>query len=246
MGEIKLAIQNESFGTEPLTPDEAKLFQQQWNELFHPPWSLERRYINSKMDVVRRGVEAAKEALEEKRFGGFNCGSNELGISPIRPGHVGLVGGTYSKADNKWKWDDASTESGNGTGFEALVCSPETATTAFSVHEDSFIIPLYLVEEAANPKIQTVKLDIGRSDVLYYDISACRIKDATNGISLAPLPTTFWGPSVDVTMTVQTKAAGQVEARIGGFTVALGTFLDASTYDADTNTVSTETTAWTN
>jgi len=240
MGKIKLGIQNEEFATTPLTPEERALFEEQWRELFHPPWSLERQFLETKKDVVIRGIECAKNALEDKTFGGFNAGANEIGISPIRPGHVGLCrDGTYTnaEADNTWKWVKTVPAPSYNTGYEAWIHSPTDDTTAFTIHKNSFIIPLYIVEESASPKLQTIKIDVGRSDILYYDCSACRIRDERSGISLIPLPTTYWGPSTDVLVSVQPKEAGTLELRLGGFTVALGTFLDASVYQPDGNTV---------
>lgn len=240
MAKVKLAIQNEEFTTTPLTDRERALFEEQFAELFYPPWSLEREYILSKKDVVIAGIEAAKNALGDKTFGGFNAQANEIGISPIRPGHVGLChDGTYTnaEADNTWKWIKNAAAPSYNTGFDTWIHSPTSDTTAFTVHKDCFIIPLYIVEESASPKLQTIKIDVGRSDILYYDVSACRIRDNRTGISLIPLPTTYWGPNTDVLVAVQAKESGTLDIRLGGFTVALGTFLDATVYQPDGNTV---------
>lgn len=240
MGKVKLEIQNEEFTTTALTDRELTVFEKQFAELFYPPWSLEREFILGKKDVVLRGIEAAKNVLGEKTFGGFNAQANEIGISPIRPGHVGLchdATNTFAEADNTWKWISNAARPSYNTGFDTWIHSPTSNTSAFTVHKDSFIIPLYIVEESASPKLQTIKINVGRSDILYYDCSACRIRDNRTGISLIPLPTTFWGPSTDVLVAVQAKEAGALEIRLGGFTVALGTFLDATVYQPDGNTV---------
>lgn len=240
---VTLAIQNETFAETGLTAEENGIWRAQWNELFMPPWSYERQFINSRMGIVEAGIRAAKNALEEKKFAGFNAGSGELGISPIRPGHVGLVEGTVPESNNVWKWKHDCVKAANAVGFENWIHSPTTATTAYAVHKDSFIIPLYILEENCCPRIQTVKLDIGRANILYYDVCASRIRDYTSGINLIPLPTTFWAPEVDILVALQHKMNGTTEPRLGGFTVALGSFLDASTYIASTNTVATQTTA---
>ena len=52
MAKVKLAVQNEEFATTSLTAEERALFEAQWEELFMPPWSLERQFINAKKDVV--------------------------------------------------------------------------------------------------------------------------------------------------------------------------------------------------
>lgn len=248
MGEVFLEVQNEKFGTVPMSADEGDIFAKQYAKLFYPPWSLERRYLDFRKQDVIDGIGAAKDSLEEKKFGGFNCGANELGISPIRPGHVGLCrdgDDTHAEADNVWKWVGNATVPSYTTGFDGWIHSAESDTTAFAVHKDSFIIPLYIIEEQASPRLQTIKIDVGRSDILQYDVSACRIRDATNGISLIPLPTMFWGPEVPVLVAIQAKEAGALEIRLGGFTVALGTFLDATTYTPSGSTVATATVATT-
>jgi len=248
MGKIKLGIQSEEFTTTPLTTYERDLFEDQLKELFYPPWNLERQYVLSKHDIILVALEAAKNSLDDKTFGGFNAGANEIGMSTIRPGHVGLCrdgAHTNAEADNTWKWVSNASAPGYNTGFDGWIHSPTSDTTAFTVHEDSFILPLYIVEESASPKLQTVKIDVGRTDVLYYDVSAARIRDAKTGISLYPLPTTFWGPNTDVLVAVQAKEAGTLDIRLGGFTFALGTFLDATTYTPSTNTVAPATVATT-
>ena len=248
MGKIKLGVQSEEFTTTPLAQYERELFEEQMKELFYPPWNLERQFILSKRSIILAALEAAKNALDDKTFGGFNAGANEIGMSPIRPGHVGLChDGTYTnaEADNAWKWVKNATAPSYNTGFDGWIHSPSADTTAFTVHKDSFILPLYIVEESASPKLQTVKIDVGRTDVLYYDVSAARIRDAKSGISLYPLPTTFWGPNTDVLVAVQAKESGTLDIRLGGLTFALGTFLDATTYQPDGNTVETATVATT-
>lgn len=240
---VQLQIQNAEFAETNLTPEEQDIWNKQWAELFMPPWSYERKFINAKKDIVDMGIRAAKNALDEKKFGGLNAANTEIGISPIRPGHVGLVNGTDPEANQVWKWKHDCLKASNGVGFENWIHSPTSATTAFAVHENAFIIPLYVVEENCSPRIQTIKMDIGRANILYYDVAACRLRDYQSGVNLIPLPTTFWSPEEDVLVALQHKMNGTTEPRLGGFTVAEGTFLDASTYTASGNTVATETTA---
>jgi hypothetical protein len=243
---VTLLAQNEEFTTKCLSGDEERVFNKEFEDLFYPPWNLERRYIVQNKGFLMDGIGVAKHALDELRFGGFNAGANELGISPIRPGHVGMAHAattTVAEADQTWEWASNASAPAYGTGFENWIHSPTTATTAFSVHEDSFIIPMYVVEESASPKIQTLKIDAGRSDILYYDVRASVLRDAQTGISLIPLPKMFWSPNDTVLVAIQAKEAGAIEPRLGGFTVAKGTFLDATTYTVSTNTVATSTVA---
>jgi len=240
---VELRIQNATFAETALTPEESQLWETQFNDLWFPPWSFERQFINLKRAVVDAGIRAAKNALDEKKFGGLNAASSELGISTIRPGHVGLVNGTVPEADNVWKWKHDCVKAANAVGFENWIHSPTTATTAYSLPEELFIIPLYIVEENCSPRIQTIKMDIGRANILYYDVTGCRMRDYQTGINLIPLPTTFWGPEIDVKVALQHKMNGTTEPRLGGFTVGEGWFLDATTYQASTNTVAITQTA---
>jgi len=243
---VKLWTQNEEFATTQLTPQERQILDTQWAELFMPAWSFERKYINSRyasQGGVTVAVEAAKNALEELAFGGFNCGNSEIGISTIRPGQVGLVNGTVPEADNVWKWKHDTTKSAQGVGWENWIHSPTTATTSFAVNEDSFIYPMYIVEENCSPIIQGIKMDIGRTNILYYEVSPCRLRDYQTGLTLIPLPTTFWQPKMDVKVALNFKQAGVTEPRLGGFCIAKGSFLNSSHYAASTNTIITEATA---
>lgn len=240
---VVLAIQNATFAETGLTPEETNIWETQWRELFMPPWSFERQFINSRKSVVDAGIRAAKNLLDEKKFGGINAANSEIGISMIRPGHVGLVNGTVPEADNVWKWKHDVVKTANAVGFENWIHSPTTATTAYSVPEELFIIPLYVVEENACPRIQCIKMDIGRANILYYDVAGCRIRDYQTGYNLIPLPTTYWAPEMDVLVALAHKNVGTTEPRLGGFTVGYGSFLNATTYAASTNTIATTTTA---
>ena len=240
---VKLITQNEEFAETALTGQEMSILSGQWKDLFMPEWSFERRFINSHWDKVVNAVQCAKNALDELRFGGFNAGNSEIGISPIRPGQVGLTDTAASEADNVWKWKHDTVKEANGVGFEYWIHSPTTATTAFAVNEDEFIYPMYIVEENASPKIQTVKMDIGRTNILYYDVRASRLRDYQTGLNLIPLPTTYWLPEMDVQMALGFKYAGVTEPRLGGFCVAKGSFLNATSYNDSTNTVVAVTTA---
>lgn len=240
---VKLTIQNEDFAETALTSEEMALLTEQWRELFMPPWSLERQFINSKWDNVIRAVQVAKNALDELTFGGFNCGNSEIGFGMIRPGQVGLVNGAVPEANNVWKWKHDTLRAANAVGFENWIHSPTTATTAFAVNEDSFFYPMYIIEEQANAKIMTVKMDIGRTNVLHYDVCACRIRDYNTGLNLTPLPTTFWLPQMDILVALDFKQAGTTEPRLGGICVAKGSFLNSTHYIAATNTVATQATA---
>jgi len=240
---VKLTIQNEDFAETALTGDELTLLTEQWAELFMPPWSLERQFINNKWEHVQRAVQVAKNALDELTFGGFNAGNSEIGFGMIRPGQVGLVESAGCEANNVWKWKHDTLRAANAVGFENWIHSPTTATTAFAVNHDSFFYPMYIIEEQANAKIQTIKMDIGRTNILHYDVSACRIRDYNTGINLIPLPTTFWLPDMDVLMALDFKQAGTTEPRLGGICVAKGSFLNSTHYIAAVNTVATQATA---
>lgn len=240
---VDLQIQGADFAETQLTGAEQKLWDDQWSQLFMPPWSFERQFINTKRAIVDMGIRAAKNALDEKAFGGFNAANSEIGISPIRPGHVGLVNGTVPEADNVWKWKHDCVKAANAVGFEYWIHSPTVATTAYQIPEELFIIPLYIIEENCCPRIQTIKMNIGRANILYYDVCAARMKDYATGVNLIPLPTSFWGPKNDVHIALQHKNIGSTEPRLGGFTCGLGNFLDATTYAASTHTVTITQTA---
>ena len=240
---VKLAIQNEEFATTALTGEEASILQAQWADIFMPAWSFERQFIQSRWSTVLDAVQAAKNSLDELKFGGFNAGNSELAMSAIRPGHVGLVNGTVPEADNVWKWKHDTVKEANAVGFENWIHSPTTATTAYTLPEEIFIYPMYIVEENCSPKIQTIKMDIGRTNILHYDVRACRLRDYQTGLNLIPLPTTFWLPEMDILVALGFMQSGVTEPRLGGFTIGKGFVMSATSYAASTNTVATTTTA---
>ena len=48
---VVLGIQNATFAETALTGEEEAIFNAQWASLFCAPWSFERRFIDSKMNV---------------------------------------------------------------------------------------------------------------------------------------------------------------------------------------------------
>lgn len=237
---VKLAIQNEDFAQTKLSAGEHDLFVKQWNDLFLAPWNFEKQYINSRQAMVGMALECAKNALDELVFGGLNAGNQEIGFSFIRPGQVGLVEAAACESNNVWAWKHDATKIVNALGLENWIHSPAAATTAYAVSDHEFVYPMYIIEEQASPKIQVVKMDIGRTNILHYDVAACRIIDQATGIPLIPLPTTFWLPNMDVLVALGFKAAGYVEPRLGGFCIAEGSFLNSTNYIAATNSVATQ------
>jgi hypothetical protein len=240
---VKLAIQNEEFATTALTGEEMNLLTAQWNDIFMAPWSYERQYVNAHWGTVLDAVTAAKNSLDELKFGGFNGGNSELSMSAIRPGQVALVNGAVPEANNVWKWKHDTVKEANGVGYENWIHSPTTATTAYTLPEELFIYPMYIVEENCSPKIQTVKMDIGRTNILHYDVRACRLRDYQTGLNLIPLPTTFWLPEMDILVALGFIYSGVTEPRLGGFTIGKGFFMNSTAYIAATNTIATQMTA---
>jgi len=234
---VRLAIQNEEFAQTDLTSDEINRLINQWNDLYIPGWSFERQFIGNKLETVKLFCAVAKNALNDLNFGGINCGNSELGFTSIRPGHVGLVNGTVPEADNVWKWKHDCRREANGVGFENWIHSPTTSTTPFAVSSDSCFYPMYIVEENVCPKIQTVKMSIGRTNILHYDVRAARLRDYQTGTNLIPLPTTFWIKNMDVLVALGFMASGVTEPRLGGFCVGKGSFLNSTFYTASINTV---------
>ena len=86
-------------------------------------------------------------------------------------------------------------------------------------------------------------MDIGRTNILFYDVTMSRIRDYQTGITLTPLPTTFWLSDMDVLMALGFSAAGFTQPRLGGFCVGKGSFLNSTNYVAATNSIATETVA---
>jgi len=234
---VRLAIQNEEFAQTDLTPEEMNLLLGQWNDLYMPAWSFERQYVNHKLETVKLFAAVSKNALDELKFGGFNCGNSEIGITPIRPGQVGLVNGVVPEADNVWKWKHDCRREAQAVGFENWIHSPTSATTAYAIPDSSCFYPMYIVEENACPKLQTIKMDIGRTNILHMDVRASRLRDYQTGLNLIPLPTTFWIKNMDVLVALGFIAPGVTEPRLGGFCIGQGSFLNATYYTASTHTV---------
>jgi len=237
---LDLKIQGAQFSVAAIDPSELSLFQVQLDELFTAPWSIERQLIKARQPIIENIIGIAKNEFKGKGFGGFNAHGGEFGVSPIRPGQVGMAGTSAGEGDNTWIWAANTASPATSTGFTNWIHSPTTATTAFAVPMDpgELVYPFYCVEENPSPILQTVKYDLGRSDILFLDVSAGRVRDSkAPDVSYYMLPSTIWKPATNVLLAIQTKKAGYLDLRLGGFVFAEAEFLDATTYNTSTNTV---------
>lgn len=243
---MKLSVQNNAnFAEDDLQKEEMDTFTAQWAEMFMPAWSLERQLINSRLDVVLKAIKASKNIFV-KKFGGFNPQGGEFGLTPIRPGQVGICAATVSEGNNTWIWPAATTAPGTAVGFDGWIHSPTAATTPYTLPLNLNIYPFYLAEESPTPILQTVKMDINRANILWLDMSAGHIRDPkAPNVCFYPLPNTFWSQQTNVEISIQTKKAGYMDLRLGGFAIGQTEMLDASSYTASTNTVTATKTAYT-
>lgn len=243
-GTLDLMVQGAQFPYADLDSNETQLFDNQFAEMFCTPWAIERMLIQSRRNNVLAAIGVAKNEFKGKGFGGFNAAAGQIGISPIRPGQVGLCksgSDTAAEGDNTWIWTSGNTAlPAYGTGNDNWIHSPNTATTNFTLAQNpgAIIFPFYLVEENPSAILQTLKMDIGRANILYIDCSMGRVRDEkAPGVSIYPLPNTIWKPATTVKVAIQTTKAGYMNLRLGGFAIGEAEFLQAQTYTASTNTV---------
>lgn len=221
MTEIRIDVQNSVFPLSPFTPDEVAKWDASYRNLFTNRNGVIRDLFEERKPHLFAAARAAKKALKERSFGAFGAPNTEIGMSPIRPGHVGFTTNAgNSKPNNVWRFQiAAATETnwiGAGTG------------TPLSNGQNLFLAPVGILELSGAPLIDQVKIDMGRSSLLPMDTHHLRVPDVPGApnVHMLPLPQVYWGPNETVSYRVWSDAGGVSEPVLTGIAYGLGLVLN--------------------
>lgn len=240
LNEIRVDVQNAGFPLSPFTDDEKRKWNAGFAELWYNRNGVLRSLYDARAAELYAAARASKKALKDKTFGGFSAANTEIGMSPIRPGHVGFTSdNTISKPNNVWRFDvQAGTASGGTTTATQWIGNTSSGYTVGGAGANTFIVNIGLLELSLAPVCDALSINIGRATLLPIDTHALRTHDIPNApnVSMIPLPTTFWGPQESVNYQIWSDNGGTCELIPLGYTYALGATLNKVSYNESQRT----------
>jgi len=222
--EFTVRAQQKKFPTSSLNNEEASILQTQMNQLMAPLESSELENITKdRAQSVAFTAAFAKQVFDEKRFGGVNAQDNEIGVSPLRPGHIRADPST-GNAQNDWYYQPGSTGWNDYIG--------DGSTNNYTVTEDQVSIVFALVDQDTSTEISGVNVDsFGRNvDMLPQDMNDSRLMDNETEQMVMALPTLIAQENDDIHIRLRHDRDTESQPRLFGFTFGLGSFLNTEDY----------------
>lgn len=223
-GNFELAVHDEEFPTEPLTQDEAQLFESQMNDLLTiMPNSVHAQVLKSREDAIALSAAYAKAEIDSKVFGGINAGDNQIGFSTLRPGHI-RADPSNGNIQNDWFFTPG------GTGWVDWI--GDGSNNNYGVGEDQVSVVIAFTDQDVDTEISGLNIDeFGRNmDMLPADLNDARLADNDSGQLTVPLPTLIASNNDDVYAKLRYDQDQQSQPRFVGITYALGDFLNNQDY----------------
>lgn len=223
--QFEVSAHDGPFPTSSFDSDEAKLFEQQLNDLIADlDSSILQELIVQRQDTIAKTAALAKHDLEIKNFGGINANDNEMGFSLLRPGHIRRDPATGNIV-NDWYFEPDSTGWNDWIG--------DGANNNFAVDEDQVLLVLALVDQETAPtEISGLNVeDFGRNmDMLPRDINMMRTQDNENDLQVKQMQTLIGQEQDEVHARLRFDRVVERQPRPFGFTFSLGRFLNREEY----------------
>lgn len=223
--EFSVASQGKNFPTESLTPNEAQKLESQLNEIILGLDSQSlANVIRDRSGVLAQTAAFSKQVFDEKLFGGINAGDNEIGFSPLRPGHI-RADPANGNAINDWYFEPSSNGWNDWIG-------DGTSANDYTVPEDQVSVIFGLVDQDTNSELSGINVDsFGRNvDMLPQDINDMRVRDNENELQFTALPTLVAQENDRVHIRLRHDEAVESQPRLVGFTFGLGSWLNQEDY----------------
>lgn len=223
-GEFSVAAQGKSFPTESFTSDEARLLENQLNDLlFGTSGSTIKDLLVERQNAIALSAAFAKNVFDEKLFGGLNAGDNEIAFDVLRPGHI-RSDPANGNVQNDWFFEPAST------GWNDWIGDGGANDKTFTDDQVSVIVGM--VDQDVNTSISGINVDsFGRNmDMLPMDMNTFRTADNDGELFIRPLPTLVGQENDDVHIRLRHDRVAESQPRLLGFTFGLGTWMNSEDY----------------
>lgn len=223
--EFSVASQGKTFPAEPFTGDEASKLESQLNDIILGLDSqVLGQVIQERSDVIAQTAAFAKNNFDEKLFGGINAGDNEIGFSPLRPGHI-RADPADGSAQNDWYFEPGAAGWNDWIG-------DGTAANDYVMDENQVTVILGLLDQDTNSEITGINVDsFGRNvDMLPQDIQDLTVRDNENDLMFTSLPTLVGQENDRVHIRLRHDNAVESQPRLVGFTFGVGSYLNQEDY----------------
>lgn len=223
--DFSVTVHDTTFPTESFSPDEAEIFQAQFDQLVSGlNSSVLQEILLNRQDIIANAAAFAKNDLDGKVFGGINAGDAEMGFSELRPGHI--FNDSTGTRQNDWYFDPGTTGwvdwIGNGTSGNNYDVSEDQVSVVLALadmDETQSVISGFNVQEW------------GRNmDMLPHDMNSLRFRDNDNELQVKELPTLMARDGNNIHARLRFDRNVERQPRLFGITFALGDFLNSEDY----------------
>lgn len=219
MNESKFEYLGSTITTAKMNPVEENMFNAQYDNALVTVDADERRILQDRKLFVKNFVEAMKDHFKAA-FGGYQAADTEVGMSFIRPGHVGFT------ATRTWAVTIASS-----TAYQDWVASSGSPLSTGGTDGDAGLVAFYLKSFATAPKISEILVKgVGRNEFIPTDVRSIALGDNTNQVPIIPIPTLMSLPKESLHIRIKGDTVGDDIVALGGFMVGLGRYLKKETY----------------
>jgi len=226
-GSFRVSAHDDQFPTEGFDQSEASLFEEQMNSLIAGVTSKEiAQVLQNRQQTIAKAAALAKDDIDGNNFGGLNAGDNEIGFSPLRPGHIRRDPNTGNVV-NDWFFDPGATGYvdwiGDGAGNNMIL------------NEDQVVLVLGVVDQELSPTpIQGFNVqDFGRNMyMLPRDLNDMRLQDNDTEVQVKEVETLIGQEGDEVHCRLNFDENVERQPRLLGFTFAKGRFLNQESYSA--------------
>lgn len=224
-GSFRVSAHDDQFPTEGFDQSEAQLFEEQMNSLIAGVTSQEiASVLQNRQQTIAKAAGLAKDDIDGNNFGGLNAGDNEIGFSPLRPGHIRRDPNS-GNVINDWFFDPGATGYtdwiGDGSGNNMVL------------NGDQVVLVLGVVDQEASPTpIQGFNVqDFGRNmDMLPRDLNDLRLQDNSTEVQVKEIETLIGQEGDEIHCRLNFDENVERQPRLLGFTFAKGRFLNQESY----------------
>ncbi len=209
----------------PLSDEELKILDMSLRALFGTPDSLEQLLLEQRKALTIIAIRATKNKLGGNvPFRGLNAGDTELGIGPIRPGHLETNGTKRTNWNQTFTagWQYWLGGAGGGTAVFGLRNGlPEAGAVIFGL---KYLAPVTPIAE--------IKYEVARAITNPFDMRSSGLKDNRNGVLIYPHHSILILPGIEYRVRVNNDQSVSLDTIVApfGLTIAKGSFLKQETY----------------
>lgn len=221
-----------SYPLDELDAEEEDVFRTQFEGLLGTADSVVRAMFRDRKDFCEIGIMAIKSAIKgNPTFAGIYPSDNELGMSLIRPMHVG---DTTATPDGKTSWAETITTANTRQAWIGASTSDPFLVGGYSGDLAAGWGGLVIIGVGSlslTSVVNEIKLWNDREERVPVNVEDLLLGDNTNQVKVYPIPTELYMPASSMYGELNGITTGATEYfKLYGLTVALGKLLKRQTF----------------